>query len=93
MTIICYMKRITYLSTECLPPVTATKSVLFHVSMILLFLEKLRKMFINGESRKMQKWLGPIARYDSSMAWRWAMKACQETRSPGFNSFLEPSEY
>jgi hypothetical protein len=50
-------------------------------------------MIINDESRKMQKWLGPIARYDSSMAWRWAMKAFQDTQFPGFNSFLDPSEY
>jgi hypothetical protein len=28
---------------------------------------------MNDESRKMQKWLGPIASYDSSMAWRWTM--------------------
>jgi len=33
------MKRIRYLSTEYFPPVTATKSALFHVSIILLFLE------------------------------------------------------
>jgi len=50
-------------------------------------------MIINDESRKMQKGLGPIARYDSSIAWRWAMKACQDNQSPDFNSFLDPSEY
>jgi len=37
------MKRITYLSTQYFPPVTATKSALFHVSIILLFLEKNEK--------------------------------------------------
>jgi hypothetical protein len=29
-------------------------------------------MIINDESRKMLKGLGPIARYDTSIAWRWA---------------------
>jgi hypothetical protein len=69
------MKRTTYHSTECFPPVSATKLALFHVSIIRLFLEKQRKIIINDESRKMQKWLESIARYDSRMAWRWAMKA------------------
>jgi len=50
-------------------------------------------MITNDESRKMEKWLGSIARCDSSMAWRWAMKACQHTRSPGFNSFLDSYDY
>jgi len=67
------MKRITYLSPECFPPVTAIKSVLFHFSIILLFLGKIRKTVMNDESRKIQKWLGPIASYDSSRAWRWTM--------------------